>query len=342
MNKLFIKIHHSNLKNYEINKEYEIYAVKSIGNGGYGYIFLTNHNDVIKIIPENPDESKDNYFDFTEENVVQKIIENKNNFKINNNKYAIGKIINKDIILDDSKKTIYPIDFIINVPGIKETEINYSTIVTNRKKQKFAIYQTNTVLIMPYYISFYNYIDIFPNRKLFKTEQVILFFISKLIQSIDELITVNIINIDIKINNIMFNKKMDMKIIDFGLTKSYANLYTKIETDFKYYAWSNNSEFTYNNQLCYMLSIFALEIIYDKRITDVQNNPESLKYILCDFIVLPNFSNDIKKLIKESINFGTDYQIYKEEIQKRMQEYIWEDFTIPNIYDFYMISKGGF
>ena len=66
MNKLYINIHHSNLENYEINKEYEITAIKSIGNGGYGYIFLTNHNDVIKIIPENPDESKDNYFDYTQ------------------------------------------------------------------------------------------------------------------------------------------------------------------------------------------------------------------------------------------------------------------------------------
>jgi hypothetical protein len=337
MNKLYINIHHSNLKNYEINKEYEITAIKSIGNGGYGYIFLTNKDDVIKIIPENPDESKDNYFDYTEETVVQKIIENKNNFKINNNKYAIGKIITKDNISQDCKKSIFPIDFIINILGIKETEINYSSITTNRKKQKFAIYQTNTVLIMPYYLSFYNYMDLYVNRKQFKTEQVILYFISKLIQSIDELIT---INIDIKINNIMFDKKMDIKIIDFGLTKCYTNFYTKIETDFKYYAWSNNSEFTYNNQLCYMLSIFALEIIYDKRITDVQNNPESLKYILCDFIIQPYISNEIKKLIKDSINFGTNYDTYKEKIQKKMQEYIWEDFTIPNIYDLYCNNKG--
>jgi hypothetical protein len=342
MNKLFVNIHHSNLKNYEINKEYEITAIKSIGNGGYGFIFLTNQNDVIKIIPENPDESKDDYFDFTEENVVQKIIENKNNFKINNNKYAIGKIINKEYIEQDNKKIIHSIEFIINIPGIKETEINYSSIITNRKKQKFVIYQTNTILIMPYYLNFYNYLEIFPNRKQFKSEQVILFFISKLIQSIDELISINIINIDIKINNIMFDKKMDMKIIDFGLTKSYANLYSKIETDFKYYVWSNNPEFTYNNQLCYMISIFALELIFDKRVTEIQNNQESLKFILYDFMLQHNISNELKKLIKESINFGFDYQIYKEEIHKRMQEYIWEDFTIPNIYELYLSSKGLF
>jgi hypothetical protein len=342
MNKLFVNIHHSNLKNYEINKNYEITAIKSIGNGGYGFIFLTNQNDVIKIIPENPDESKDDYFDFTEENVVQKIIENKNNFKINNNKYAIGKIINKEYIEQDNKKIIHSIEFIINIPGIKETEINYSSIITNRKKQKFVIYQTNTILIMPYYLNFYNYLEIFPNRKQFKSEQVILFFISKLIQSIDELISINIINIDIKINNIMFDKKMDMKIIDFGLTKSYANLYSKIETDFKYYVWSNNPEFTYNNQLCYMISIFALELIFDKRVTEIQNNQESLKFILYDFMLQHNISNELKKLIKESINFGFDYQIYKEEIHKRMQEYIWEDFTIPNIYELYLSSKGLF
>lgn len=139
----------------------------------------------------------------------------------------------------------------------------------------------------------------------------------------------------------MFDKKMDVKIIDFGLTKSYTNLYSKIETDSKYYVWSNNPEFTYNNQICYMLSIFALEMIFDKRVTEIQNNTELIKLILNDFILLQNISNEIKKLIKESINYGFDYQIYKEEIHKRMQEYDWEDFTIPNIYDLYLISKGG-
>jgi serine/threonine protein kinase len=195
---------------------------------------------------------------------------------------------------------------------------------------------------MPYYLSFYNYIEIFPNRKQFKSEQIILFFMSKLIQSIDELFSINIINIDIKMNNIMFDKKMDMKIIDFGLTKSYNNLYTKIETDFKYYAWSNNPQFTYNNQLCYMLSIFALEIIFDKRVTEIQNNPDSIKFILYDLILQQNISNELKKLITNSINSGINYQTYKEEIQKRMQEYDWEDFTIPNIYDLYLINKGVF
>ena len=342
MNKLNINIHHSNLKSYEINKEYEITAIKSIGNGGYGYIFLTNQYDVIKIIPENPDESKDDYYDFTEEIVIQKIIDNKNNFKINNNKYAIGKIINKNDISQENKKIIHQIELIVNTPGIQESEIIYSSIITNRKKQKFAIYQTNTVLIMPYYLSFYNYVEIFPCRKQFKSEQIILFFLSKLIHSIDELFSINTINIDIKMNNIMFDKKMDMKIIDFGLTKSFDNLYSKIETDFKYYVWSNNSQFNYNNQLCYMLSIFALEIIFDKRVTDIQNNPDSIKFILYDLIIQQNISNELKKLITQSINYGIDYQLYKEEIQKRMQEYNWEDFTIPNIYDFYLVNKGGF
>jgi hypothetical protein len=51
---------------------------------------------------------------------------------------------------------------------------------------------------------------------------------------------------------------------------------------------------------------------------------------------LENISNEIKNLIKESINSRIDYQIYKKEIQKGMQEYNWDDFTIPNIYDLYL------
>jgi hypothetical protein len=339
MNKLNIFIHNSNLVNYQINKEYELTAIKSIGNGGYGYIFLTNNYDVIKIIPENPIEPKDEYSDFSEEDVIKKIIDNKNNFKINNNNYVLGKIVKKDQSLIKDK-IIHSIDFIINIPGIKETDLKYSSIVINRKKHKFTLFETNTVIIMPHFLCFYNYIELFPTKKIFRQEQTILFFLSKLIQSIDELITINIINIDIKMNNIMFDKKMDIKIIDYGLTKSYYSLYSKIETDVKYYVWSNNPEFTYNNQLCFMLSMFVLEMIFDKRVHDTQNNTDNIKFILYDLMYQHTISNEFKKLINESIKIGVDYQIYKEEIHKKMQEYKWDDFTIPNIYDLFYITKG--
>ena len=338
MNKISVKIHHSNLQNYETNKDYEITAVKTIGNGGYGFIFLTTQNDVVKLIPENPFESRDDYSDFTEEKVIKTIIENRDNFKVNNNKYAIGKIVYKQEFSEEEKKPLNPIDFNINTN--QTADVIYSTITTNRKKQKFALYETNTVIIMPYYLCFYNYIEIFPHRKQFKSEQIILFFLNKLIQSIDELLTINIINIDIKMNNIMFDKKMDIKIIDYGLTKSYEHLFSKIETDVKYYVWSNNPQFNYNNQLCYMMSIFILEIIFDKRVPDIQNNPEYIKYVLYDFISQNFISTEIKKLLKESILVGVDYPIYKEAIQNKMKEYNWDDFTIPNIYDLYVINKG--
>ena len=339
MNKISVNIYHSNLKNYEINKVYEITAIKSIGNGSYGYIFLTSQYDVIKLIPENPNELKDDYTDFTEENVIKKIIDNKSNFNINNNKYSIGKIIQTEPVIK-KEKIIHPIEFLVNISGISEININYSSIIKNRKKQKFALYETNIVIIMPHYLCFYNYIEMFPNRKIFKSEQIILFLVSKLIQSIDELITINIINIDIKMNNIMFDKKMDIKIIDYGLTKSYEHLFSKIETEVKYYVWSNNPQFNYNNQLCYMMSIFILEIIFDKRVPDIQNNPEYIKYVLYDLFSQNFISTEIKKLLKESILVGIDYPIYKEAIQKKMKEYNWDDFTIPNIYDLYLINKG--
>jgi hypothetical protein len=88
-----------------------------------------------------------------------------------------------------------------------------------------------------------------------------------------------------------------------------------------------------------MLSIFFLEIIFDKRVPDIQNNPEYIKYVLYDFISQTYISNELKKLVKESINTVIDYEIYKNEIQKKMQEYNWEDFTIPNIYDLYYSNK---
>jgi len=339
MNKIYVNINHSNLQNYEINKIYEITAIKSIGNGGYGYIFLTNQNDVIKIIPENPDEEKEDYSDFSEEYVVKKIIENKNNFKINNNKYAIGKITQNEIILTNNK-IINPIEFLINTRGIDEKEVKLSSIITNRKKQRFSLYETNTVIIMPYYLCFYNYIESFPSRKVFKYEQTILFFVSKLIQSIDELLTINIINIDIKMNNIMFDKKMDIKIIDYGLTKSFTNFYSKIDTDVKYYVWSNNPNFTHNYQLCYMLSIFILEIIFDKHVPDIQNNLDNMKFLLFDLLSQNYISNELKNLIKNSIEVGMQYQDYKEIVQKKMQEYNWDDFTIPNMYNLYYSKEG--
>ena len=134
---------------------------------------------------------------------------------------------------------------------------------------------------------------------------------------------------------------MNMKIIDYGLTKSVNNLNSKIETDVKYYAWSNNPKFTYNNQLCYMLSIFFLEIIFDKRVPDIQNNLDYIKFLLIDLLSQHYISNELKTLVKDSISTGIDYQIYKNIIQKKMQEYNWEDFTIPNIYNLYYSATSN-
>ena len=78
-----------------------------------------------------------------------------------------------------------------------------------------------------------------------------------------------------------------------------------------------------------------LEIIFDKRVTDIQTKPDNMKYILYDLAIQQYISNELKTLVKDSINTGIDYQNYKNEIQKKMQEYNWEDFTIPNIYDIY-------
>jgi hypothetical protein len=89
-----------------------------------------------------------------------------------------------------------------------------------------------------------------------------------------------------------------------------------------------------------MLSIFVLEIIFDKRVPDIQNNPDYIKFLLFDLITQRCISNELKNLIKNSIEIGVDYQAYKEEIHKKMQEYNWEDFTIPNIYNLYYSNKG--
>ena len=49
---------------------------------------------------------------------------------------------------------------------------------------------------------------------------------------------------------------------------------------------------------------------------------------------------ELKDLIKKSIENGVEYQAYKDKIQKKMQEYNWEDFTIPNIYNLYYVNKS--
>ena len=338
MNKLSINITNSNIKNYELSKNYELILIKPIGNGAYGYIFYTQNNDVVKILCDNIYEEKDNISEYSEDYVIDKIINNKNNFTVNNNNYALGKIIyNENKEESCNIKAINTIE--LNVIPYESKEIIHSSVTTNRKKTKFVLYETNYVVIMPLYLSFYNYFECFPSRKPFRSEQLLIFLMNKLIQSIDELLMIGILNNDIKMNNIMIDKNMNIKIIDFGLTKSIEQSFVKIDTDIKYYAWSDNKDFTYNNQLCYMISIFILEIIFDKRVTDLQNNPENIKYILYDFLSQQYILNIIKKLIKESILKGIDYNEYKDIIKKQYEIYDFNDFALPNIYYLGLYNK---
>jgi len=92
--------------------------------------------------------------------------------------------------------------------------------------------------------------------------------------------------------------------------------------------------------LCYMLSIFILEIIFDKHVPDIQNNLDNMKFLLFDLLSQNYISNELKNLIKNSIEVGMQYQDYKEIVQKKMQEYNWDDFTIPNMYNLYYSKEG--
>ena len=230
----------SNDKEYDENKMKKIIVKKKIGEGNYGLIFLLTNNHVIKIFKNSTlnntilnessfllplkNENRELIFYY-------KYISNKkeNNFIIN--LYAIGLI--KDTLIDNSQT-----------------------------------YDINSYfIILPYCISFYNNFNLYNSALLHKNNGLnFTLNVMKRLLQISEFLesNYNIINIDFKLKNFMFQEKTkninNLIIIDFSIIKNKSKRKYSIEN--KYYIWPYNENVLLEYIPPYSICINGLELLF--------------------------------------------------------------------------------
>ena len=231
---LSLLIIQTNNVKYKENQKLKISLVKKLGEGQYGIVFLLSNLDVIKIFKNSClnntilDESNcllPTKYENRELNFFFKYIKDKPS-KYIVNIYAIGLVKN---ILQD-----------INIDSY--------------------------FIILPYCIPFYNIYNIC-NNPLINMPNGIKFTIAimKKLLNISRFLEeqYNLINLDFKISNLMFNKEdKNLIILDFSIVKKKSN--KKYNFKNKYYIWPFDTDMLLENLPSYSICINGLELLFGK------------------------------------------------------------------------------
>jgi len=340
MNKIFVSIKNSNLKNINKNESYEIELNRCMGYGTYGFIFLSNkYGYIVKILAEDP-KSKiiDDLSDYTEIQVVEKILEKKEIFSINCSDYAYGKIILEESYT--TKQCKIPIimnnSIMIYQNPEKETSPIFSEITKKNKVKRFALYENNDVILMPLYIPFHDYIKVIGKTQ-FKNEAVVCKIMDCIIKSVLEMKEIGLINLDLKMGNTMIDSNNNMKIIDFGIVKKYKLIEKKYEEDEKYYIWPTNINISYSHVLSYMISVYFIELIFGHKAYDIETDKRA---IIESLFELKYISERFKELIRKGLNCVVNFDEFQNYFKEIRKEFFIESINLPNIFSFALQQKG--
>lgn len=307
MNNINIKISKSNIPQFNTDSFHNLFLIKCIGIGSYGYVFKISDIFCIKLLIDHVNEFDNKYTDYTETQIIEKIIDN-NNFHINCNNYAIGNI--QETIYKD---LFHPkIDIFVNN---SENIYSDSLIIKKEKVYKFNIKVGFPIIIMPLFIPLRKYDTgfIYKNNFLIK-------MIDNLIKAQQEFLSIGLINLDFKLSNsVIDNQKI--KYIDFGIVKNIESIDFILYNKNKYFLWK--SESTINSNMSHIIGINVLEFI-SNRIYTLCN-----KHILYKFLSLQNISNDIKNLIQNIIENNIDWDIFVNEFNNIKSNYNIDDIIIP-------------
>jgi len=295
MNQIKINVVNSNIDKFKKNEDYVITLPKFLNCGTYGYVFTTNYDNYsIKILCLNPhlDNSND-LVDYEEIEVIDKIIESKQIFEVVSSEYCYGKIkyYNGDLDIKSSTHiTINKTDN--NIP-------RKSYIEQNNKVKKFIIYEENYVIIMP------RYFDL-RNTKI-KPEEVC----KKVIKSVDELLSIDLINIDIKRANYMVDINNNIKMIDMGMMRNKDKMDKSFkEDDISYYTWPIHRVLKHKQLIPYMISIFILELKYPNDVYEIKSDYNHVIMIIKKFMGLEELPIMFRDIIQKALTQGIDYDIF--------------------------------
>jgi hypothetical protein len=299
MNQIKINVVNSNIDIFKKNEKYVITLPKYLNSGTYGYVFTTNYkNFCVKILSLNPHYDNTNELvDYDEIDVIDKIITSGKSFEVVNSEYCYGKIIyyNGDI---DIKSSTY-----ITINKITNKIPRQSYVDHNNKVKNFIIYEENYVIIMP------RYFDIRSIK--IKTEDIC----KKVIKSVDELLSIGLINIDIKRANYMVDINNNIKMIDMGMMRNKDKMDKSFKEDgIFYYTWPIHRVLKHKQLIPYMISIFILELKYQNDVYEIKSDYNYILMIIKKFMELEDLSIMFKDIINKALTQGLDYEIFSRMV----------------------------
>lgn len=299
MNQIKINVVNSNIEQFKKNEDYIITLPKFLNCGTYGYVFTTNYdNYCVKILCLNPNlDNTNELVDLDEIAVIDKIIESKQTFEVVSSEYCYGKIVYYDGELDIKSSTHISINKTNNDIPRK------SYIEQNNKVKKFVIYEENYVIIMP------RYFDI-RNTKI-KPEEIC----KKVIKSVDELLCIDLINIDIKRANYMVDINNNVKMIDMGMMRNKDKMDKPfIEKEIYYYIWPIHRVLKHKQLIPYMISIFILELKDPNNVYEIKSDYNHILMIIKKFMGLEELPIMFRETIQKALTHGVDYEIFTKMI----------------------------
>ena len=299
MNQIKINIINSNIDQFKKNEEYVITLPKFLNCGTYGYVFTTNYVDYcVKILCLNPYHDNTNELvDYDEIDVIDRIISTGKSFEVVNSEYCYGKIQYFNGELDVKSST----HIIINKNANKIHRKSY--VDHDNKVKKFVIYEENYVIIMP------RYFDI--RTITIKPEDIC----KKVIKSVDELLSINLINIDIKRANYMIDFNNNIKMIDMGMMRDKNKMDKPFKEDgIYYYTWPIHRVLKHKQLIPYMISIFMLELKYSNDVYEIKNDYNQVLMIIKKFMGLEDLHILFKDIINKALTNGVDYDIFSRMV----------------------------
>ena len=300
MNQIKINIINSNIDQFKINEDCVITLQKYLNCGTYGCVFTTNYdNYCVKILLVNPHEDNTNELvDYDEIAVIDKIITSKQTFEVVNYEYCYGKLQNYYGDFDIKSSSIH---IIIN-SKINKTPIE-SHLEHNKKIKKFIVYEENYVIIMP------RYFDIRTIK--LKPEEVC----KKVLKSVDELMSIDLINIDIKRSNYMIDINNNIKMIDMGMMRDKDNMDKPFKEDgISYYLWPIHRILKHKQLIPYMISIFMLELKFPNDVYEIKSDYNHVMMIIKKFMGLEELPTMFRDIINKALTQGVDYEIFSRMI----------------------------
>jgi len=254
--KLNVLIIKSNNEKYKENQKLELSLLKKIDEGSYGIVYFIKNDHILKIFKNS---TLDNTIFEESNNIIPvkyenrelifylKYINNENKFKNIVNIYAIG--ISKNILQDKTlifHKNSYFIILPFCIPFYKVINTYNFPLIDNINGIKFSINIMKKLLEISYFLE----------------EKY------------------NLINLDFKINNIMFNEKL-LVVLDFSLIKNNDNKEYNFRKISRYYIWPYENKILLDKIPSYSICINGLEILFGyDNIRKEKLNTDRLNYYL--------------------------------------------------------------